>query len=206
MSPQTFILFGRSGAGKGTQAALLCDYLRKTDPGRGVIYIETGAKFREFMTGSSHTSRLTKAVLDKGGLLPEFLPIWLWTDILVRDFTGAEHLVLDGLSRRQNEAPILAGALAFYGRPRPFVVVLEVSRRWAEEHLMSRGRKDDTIEQVRRRLDWFDQNVLPTIEFFKKRADYTVVEVNGEQAAPKVHEDIIKACFGSLSGITASAG
>ncbi len=192
MLPQTFIFFGRSGSGKGTQALLLKKYLEATDPEKKVLYIETGERIREFIQESNTTSRMVKEVIDRGGLLPVFLPVWIWTDFLIRRFTGVEHLILDGLSRRISEAPVLDGALKFYGRSRPFVVLLTVSREWSRGRLLNRGRKDDTTKDIDARLEWYDSNVLPTIEFFRNNPYYTIIEINGEQPIEVVTKELLE--------------
>ena len=69
MKPQTFIFFGRSGCGKGTQATLLKEYMEKIDPKNKVLYVETGAKFREFMAKNNYSNGLAKAVIDKKGVV-----------------------------------------------------------------------------------------------------------------------------------------
>jgi len=63
MDPQAFIFFGRSGSGKGTQAKLLVEAL-KEKTGREVLYVETGQRFREFKTGETLSSELTKEVIE----------------------------------------------------------------------------------------------------------------------------------------------
>ena len=192
MSPETFIFFGRSGSGKGTQADLLISYLQKKDPERKVIHIETGKQIREFLAENTYTSKLTQNIVKNGGLLPAFLPIWVWTEYLIRNFSGNEHLVLDGLSRRASEAPVLDSALSFYGIKHPFIILLNISREWSKERLLNRGRSDDTVTDIERRLDWYDNNVLPSIEFFRTKPEYTFIEVNGEQSIEKTHSDILK--------------
>ena len=192
MSPETFIFFGRSGSGKGTQADLLGEYLKKKDPGRNVLHIETGRRIREFLEEKSHTSELTSAVVKNGGLLPAFLPIWVWTEYLIKNFTGNEHLILDGLSRRGSEAPVFDSALSFYGIKHPFIVSINVSREWARDRLLARGRADDTAMDIERRLDWYENNVVPAIEFFRSKPEYRFVEINGEQPIEKVQGDILK--------------
>ena len=57
MEPLTFIFIGRSGCGKGTQAELLQEYIKKLDQQRLIFYIETGERFRQFFTEQSLSSR-----------------------------------------------------------------------------------------------------------------------------------------------------
>ena len=191
MTPQTFIFFGRSGCGKGTQATLLKQYMEKTDSARKVLYVETGAKFREFMAKSNYSSGLVKEVINSGRLLPAFLPVWLWTDFFINNLTGAEHMILDGLSRRVIEGPVLDSAMHFYDRKSPHVVVINVSEKWAKERLLSRARLDDSGPDINRRLAWYTSDVEPTLEFFKDDPYYKFIEVNGEQTIEKVNEELM---------------
>lgn len=193
MSPRAFILVGKSGSGKGTQAELLIDYLKKKD--RPVLYMETGKKFREFTKRDTYSSQLTKKVLDEGGLLPAFLPIWVWADSLIENFTGKEDMVFDGLARQINEAPVLDRALKFYGIQNPFVIVINVSDEWATTRLTERGRSDDNDEDIKRRLQWFQDNVVPVIDYFKDKEGYRFIEINGEQTIEQVHKEIIDKIF-----------
>ncbi len=191
MGQKTFIFFGSSGSGKGTQAKLLIDYLEREGK-KKVIYIETGQGFREFLESGTYTSKLTKRVLDRGGLLPAFLPIWFWTSRFNRDFTGSEDMVLDGLCRRPDEAPILDGAIKFYKLSKPFVVLLNVSRKWSIDRLLGRGRYDDTSESINKRLDWYEKNVAPAVDFFRNNPDYIFLDVFGERSIEEIHKDILE--------------
>ena len=191
MKPQTFLLFGRAGAGKGTQANLIIEHLKKVDSENKVIYIETGEKLREFADEVGISAEKTKEIMSTGGLLPSFIPIWIWTNIFVRHMAGHEHLVLDGLSRRIYEAPVLDDALKFYQREKPFVVSIELSREWSRARLESRGRSDDNKRDIEERLNWYDSNVLPTIEYFKNNPYYQFVSVNGEQTIEEVSKELL---------------
>ncbi len=191
MSPQTYIFFGSSGAGKGTQAKILIDYLKEKDPERRVLYVETGQRFRDLITEASFTSQRTKEIIEKGGLLPEFLPIWIWSEYFVKHVSGDEHMVLDGLSRRVHEAPIVDSAMKFYGRENPIVISIEVSKEWAKDRLLERERGDDKAEQIEKRLEWFEHNVLPAMEYFKNNENYKFISINGEQSIEEVSKEIM---------------
>src|SRR3989344_829422 len=127
MEPKTFIFIGRSGCGKGTQASLLIDdYARQGQPS---YRIESGAMFRSFIVEDGYTNRLARTILERGELQPEFLSIWVWSNIFIRDLQDpTEHLVLDGMPRRYHETPVLDSALDFYGRNERYVLYLNVSR------------------------------------------------------------------------------
>ncbi len=192
MQPQTFIFFGPSGSGKGTQAKLLQEVLEKKDPGRKILYIETGQKFRELAKGESFTAKEIKKVIDSGELLPEFLPIWVWAGIMMENITGNEHLFMDGLARQPKEAPVLDSAIKFYKRENPFVISINVSDEWATKLLKGRGRSDDTDEEIKSRLAWYRENTMPAVEYFKNDPDYKFVSINGEQTIEEVHAELME--------------
>lgn len=191
MQPQTFIFFGPSGSGKGTQAKLLQEELQKRDPNRKILYIETGKKFRELAETDSFTAKEIKKVINSGGLLPEFLPIWVWTEIMINNVTGDEHIFMDGLSRQPKEAPVLDSAIRFYNRKNPLVISIDVSDDWATARLKGRGRSDDSDEEIKKRLNWYHENVRPVLEFFKNNPYYKFISINGEQAIEAVHQELM---------------
>ncbi len=190
MHPRTIIFYGRSGSGKSTQLALLRAALKEKDPERSIFYIQTGDEFRKFIEEDSYTSKLAQEIANTGGLQPAFLPIWIWTGILVKNMTGNEHVFFDGLVRRYPEALVFDSAVQFYKWEKPDVVNITVSQAWAVKRLMERGRHDDTASGISKRLDWFDTEVIPAIEYFRKNEYYNFIDINGEQTIEKVFEDI----------------
>ncbi len=194
MTPKTFILIGRSGSGKGTQAALIREAIATLDTDkRDLFYVETGARFREFIQGHSFSSKIASDIYKSGSRQPDFLAVWNWAHYLVHDMTGDEHLLFDGTPRSLPEAKILDGALQFYKREHLTVIYLNVSREWSRKHLLARGRSDDKSEdEIDRRLAWFDTDVVPAIDFFKEQPQYKVLDINGEQTIEQVHADIMK--------------
>ena len=193
MELQTVIFYGRSGSGKGTQAALLQKYIEKKDSKRQVLYLQTGDEMRALGKRGTYTAKSTKKIIYEGGLMPAFLPIWAWSNFFIEKCTGDDHIILDGVARRVEEAPVLFGALKFYGKgKKPTVIILNVSRETAIKFLMGRGRHDDNEDDINERLDWFEENVVPTINLFRNNPDYKIHEISGEQSIEEVHEQIIK--------------
>lgn len=194
MSLNTFIFIGRSGCGKGTQAALLETYIKESDIKTHIIHLETGALFREFFKGSSYSHKLAHNVYKVGGLQPEFLTVHLWSNFFVKYMKDNAQLIIDGTPRKLHEARILDTALKFYGRPKPYVIYLNVSRDWAEKRLSARHREDDTKKDIQSRLDWFDTDVVPALDFYKNNGDYNFIEINSEREIQEVHDEILKRC------------
>jgi adenylate kinase len=189
--PKIFVFLGRSGCGKGTQADLLMNFLLKKDSDSKTLHIESGSLLREFAKGDGYTNQLVKSAIESGTLVPEATIVALWTDYLTQNFTGVENIVFDGCPRKLQEAYLLGSILKFYNLIKPNVFFMDVSREWAHDRLVGRGRKDDSPESIKKRLDWFETEVLPSINFFKNDPFYNFIVINGEQTIPAVHDEIL---------------
>lgn len=192
MNLKTIIFIGRSGCGKGTQVEKITEYLAQQDY-RKTFHLEAGDRFRSFIEQPGYASKLSRQIYKTGALQPEFLSIWAWADKLNRDFEDDQHLLIDGTPRRLSEAKILDSALNFFERPEVDIVYINVGRQWAIERMQERGRSDDRkIEDIIARLDWFDTDVVPALDFYRAHKSHRFHEINGEQEIGKVHEDIVK--------------
>ena len=192
---QTFIFIGRSGCGKGTQAELLIgklkdkSYITDQNP---LFYIETGDRFRDFISKTSNASRLAKDIMDRSERQPDFLAIWMWADLLVTNLMGDEQLIFDGTPRSLNEALALDTALKFYQRQQPVVIYLDVSNEWSKTRMSERGRLDDKKSgDIEKRLAWFESDVLPAVKYYENNPNYRFVRVNGEQTIEEVHSELV---------------
>ena len=70
------------------------------------------------------------------------------------------------------------------------IVHLDVSEKWATERLLKRGREDDNLEEIKSRLEWFQKNVVPAIDFLKDKEGYMFHKIDGERAIGDIHNDI----------------
>ena len=197
MELQTFIFIGRSGCGKGTQVALLQEYMKKQDQKRYIFYIETGERFRQFIKEHSLSSRLAAEIYKTGSRQPDFIAVWMWSHLLVERMTGEEHVIFDGTPRSLHEAQIIDTAITFYNRPRPQVIYLNISREASKARMIARRRVDDiNPEEIERRLNWFETDVIPAVEYFRKYPKYNFVELHGEQPVEAVQQELLSKVFG----------
>ena len=189
---KVFIFLGRSGCGKGTQADLLIDHLCKAgDKNCKTLHIESGALIREFSKGDTYTAKNTNFMMSEGLLIPEAVIVSLWMNYLKDNFTGVENIVFDGTPRKLREAQLLNDTLRFYKVEKPTVICVNVSKDWSEKRLLGRARKDDNPESIKRRLEWYDTEVVPSLNYFKSDSYYNVIDINGEQPIEDVQNEIL---------------
>ena len=191
MSPQAFIFIGRSGCGKGTQVDLLMKVLKEKEPTRDILYIQTGKEFRNFIQGPNETQTMSKKINDVGGLQPEFLAIAMWVRPLVDEYKKGEHLIFDGTPRKYDEAGVLDSIFNFYGFKKPIVVNIEISPEESLKRLLLRKRLDDNEEDIKKRLAWYETDVVPTIDFYRNNPNYNFIEVPGERSIEEIHADMM---------------
>lgn len=186
----TYIFIGKSGSGKGTQAELLKKYLEEKNS--EVFYLESGAKFRDFVSQSGYTAKLANAVMKKAELQPAFLAVHIWSHLMIEQMDENKALIIDGTPRKLAEAKILDEALKFYGRKDVKIVYVDVGDKWATDRLAGRGRADDRIDaDIKKRLAWFQTDVVPALEYYKTNPDYQFLAINGEQTIEQVHAEIM---------------
>ena len=193
MEKKFFIIIGRSGCGKGTQAQLLKEVLEKKGAEK-VLHVTTGGGFRKFAESDTYSAKLSKEVTQTGGLSPEFLAVWNWSNIFIENLRGGESIILDGAPRRVMEVEPLHSAIHFYGYANHATVIyLDVSENFALARIAERNREDDnTIENAKRKMTWFEEDILPIIEIYSHDPRYTFIHIKGEQSVEDVHRDILE--------------
>lgn len=188
---QTIIFIGSQGSGKGTQAQRLRELMEKEGGGTPTFLFSMGEEFRKFAKEEGVTEGMVREYLERGELLPTFLPIWMWTRLFIQNVKGNEHIIFDGSPRTQFEAEILESAFSFFDRRSVTVLRLNVSREEIVKRLMSRGREDDTEEVIETRIAWYEENVGAALDFFAGLPRYRFVDINGEQTADAVFDEIV---------------
>ena len=178
------MFLGRSGSGKDTQIAMLMRRPEFSD----AIETNTGNILRKMAKKDTILGKKVKEILESGGLMPGWLSFSAWLSYLIKQAKGGEILFSSGSPRRLDEAELEDRALEFLGRPKPVGVHISVSREEAEKRLLLRKRHDDTEEAIDSRLEWFDNDVMPIIEHYKK--EERLIEVNGEQDPEEVFKEL----------------
>ena len=185
MTTQTpaYILMGRPGAGKGTQAR----YIEEQVPRAHTV--SSGALFRALAEEDSVIGRRIKEDTEKGLLAPDWLAEYFFEKSMIE---APEDVVLifDGFGRKLSEAQVIDRVFAWFGRPY-WVLNLEVSEKVSTERILYRkgveSRADDSHAQ--QRLQEYEEHTVPALEFFETQG--VVHTINGELEVTEVTQHIM---------------
>ncbi|UDY33865.1 adenylate kinase [Dermatobacter hominis] len=188
--PLRLIVFGRQGAGKGTQAARLAAHY-------GIPHISTGDMLRAAAASGSEFGLQVKAIMDEGGLVSDEVMEGVVAERLGQP-DAQPGFLLDGYPRTPGQAEYLQGLLAPQGVrlainlevPEDVVVERITGRRVCSQcgtvYAVGRDesaatgvcakcggavvqREDDTEEAVRKRLALYAQSTEPLLAWFRER-------------------------------------
>lgn len=123
------LIFGPNGSGKGTQGELLKQKYN-------LAHIESGAIFRENISGGTELGKKAKAYIDRGDLVPDEITIPMILDTLKAK--GKNGWLLDGFPRNMAQAKKLWEALNKEGIKLDYVVEIELPREIAKKRIMGR--------------------------------------------------------------------
>ncbi len=189
------ILFGCPGVGKGTQAELLAVRL-------GFPHISTGAIFRSAIKSGSELGSKVKEYTEGGLLVPDELTTAVALEALGRA-DAAAGFILDGFPRNTTQATSLLDALAAENRSIDRVIYLIAPDEELIQRMLNRGRLDDTEEVIRRRLEIYQNETAPVLQFFRDRD--LVTEIGGVGDVVDVQERILAALPKSAAPVNAVA-
>lgn len=179
----TFIVLGRSGSGKGTQAHYILARLGETSR-----HVETGRFLRDIIEEPNPTTDIARRIMKEGRLFPGWFGAYTWLRQLIERGYAEFHLVVDGAPRRVSEAMLMDEVIEWHKRPAPLCIYVDVSEREATRRLLGRGRNDDNATAIRHRMAFFKEDMLPVVDYYKKKS--RLIRINGERPIEEVWKEI----------------
>ncbi len=206
------VVLGKQGAGKGTQCVRLSHHYV-------VPHVSTGDMLRSEVKSRSEIGRRAQALMDKGELLPDDLVMEMVGARLSERDTQGRGFVLDGCPRTTGQAEALEKIVSPSGLD--LVIDLQVSTHLVMKRLASRRvcvdcganystaapplvnwtcdvcggevvqREDDTEEAIERRLNLYEEETAPLLDWYKER--HLLVEVNGTGSPDAVTRRVVGA-------------
>jgi len=153
------LILGPPGAGKGTQAAMLCKAI-------GIPHMSTGEMLRDHVSRGTDLGARAKVIMEAGDLVPDDIVIAMVKERLTAEDARCGFL-LDGFPRTAPQAEALDREVA--DQPLEVVINLEVDEEELVGRMLARGRADDTEETVRNRFVVYRRQTEPLIEHYEKQ-------------------------------------
>jgi adenylate kinase len=180
------LVLGPQGSGKGTQA-------KKISRTYGIPHIATGDMLREMRELPTPLGHELKEVLDAGELVNDALMIELIRDRLSRGDT-IPGFILDGFPRTMAQAEALDDLLRDVERSLDIVFEFQApDREQLVERLLKRAqlenRADDTPEAIARRLELYDRETAPLVEYYRSTRG-NVVGIHADRTVDEVFHEI----------------
>ena len=177
------VLFGKPGAGKGTQAEFLKSKYE-------LFHISTGDLFRHHITNATDLGKLAKSYMDQGDLVPDQVTIDM-LKVAVESNPEAKGFIFDGFPRTTKQAIALDEFLTEKSMSITATVALEAADDVLIERLLNRGvtsgRADDQDEvKIRNRFDEYNSKTAPLRDFYEDQGKFhsingigTIEEITG---------------------------
>ena len=181
------VLLGAPGAGKGTVAQeLVAEF--------GFAHISTGDLLRAAVKSGSDLGVKAKSYMDAGELVPDQLVIDLVKERLAAD-DAQKGFFLDGFPRNTVQAVTLDSELGAMGNPLDAALLIDVDAK-ADEVCPKCGgemyqRDDDKPETIANRLDVYEKNTSPLVEYYRGQGRLDVVD--GVGTIDEVHDRVKEA-------------
>lgn len=166
------VLLGAPGSGKGTQATRLKEHLQ-------VPHISTGDLLRAEVAAGSKLGTEAKEIMARGDLVSDEILLGMLEDRFSRPDTG-RGFILDGYPRNLAQADALDELMTRIGQPLDAAVQLDVPTELLVERIAGRaaaeGRADDSPDSVRTRLQVYERQTAPVVEFYRQRGKLGMVD------------------------------
>ncbi len=166
------VLFGKPGAGKGTQAEFLKEKYNLT-------HLSTGDIFRYNIKNDTALGKLAKTFMDKGDLVPDEVTIQMLQSEVDKNPDSAGFL-FDGFPRTIAQAEALDAFLTAKNQNVTATVALEADDEILVKRLLERGKTsgrpdDQDEEKIRNRYQEYNEKTAPLMEYYKKQGKFHAV-------------------------------
>jgi adenylate kinase len=173
------VLFGKPGAGKGTQAEFL-----KTK--YNLVHLSTGDIFRFNIKNETELGKLAKTFMDKGDLVPDAVTIQMLESEVEKNPEVAGFL-FDGFPRTIAQAEALDDFLASKNQKITATIALEADDEILVKRLLERGKTsgrvdDQDEEKIRNRYDEYNQKTAPLMHYYQENGNFKSVDGIGSIA------------------------
>ncbi|ATA84550.1 adenylate kinase [Capnocytophaga sputigena] len=185
------VLFGKPGAGKGTQAAFLKDKYN-------LVHISTGDLLRAEKEKGTELGKIAESYSKRGMLAPDEITIKI-LEKEVESHPEAEGFLFDGFPRTLAQAEVLDAFLESKGMRIHGTLGLEADEEALIPRIIERGKvsgraDDQDEEKIRKRFSEYNEKTAPLIAFYQAQGKYHPINGIGtiEEITTRLSETIDK--------------
>jgi len=173
------VLFGKPGAGKGTQAEFLKEKYNLT-------HLSTGDIFRYNIKNNTELGQLAKTYMDKGDLVPDSVTIQMLQSEVAKN-PDSDGFLFDGFPRTIAQAEALDAFLKSKNQKITATVALEADDNILVARLLERGKTsgrpdDQDEEKIRNRYQEYNEKTAPLMDYYKAQGKFHAVDGIGSIA------------------------
>lgn len=173
------IFLGPPGAGKGTQAERLAEWLR-------VPRISTGDMLRDHIAQRTPIGVKAAEYMTDGHLVPDGILIEMIAERIGQSDCASGY-IFDGFPRTVPQAEALR-SLTPGGAEDFLVFSVHVPQEVLIRRLVKRGREDDSEPIVRKRLETYDVATAPLVSWFQERG--RLRRIDGDRGVDDVQREL----------------
>ena len=167
------VLFGKPGAGKGTQAEFLKEKYNLT-------HLSTGDIFRFNLKNQTELGKMAQVFMDNGELVPDDITIKMLQDSVEKNL-DSKGFLFDGFPRTIVQAQALDVFLESKAWKVSATIALEADDDILVHRLLERGKTsgradDQDEEKIRNRYQEYNQKTAPLMEYYKKQNKFYNVD------------------------------
>ena len=178
---KNFVLFGKPGSGKGTQAEHLSEKYE-------LYHISTGDLFRKNISQDTKLGLLAKSYMDKGVLVPDEVTIKMLENE-INENSESKGFLFDGFPRTIAQADSLDKFLHSIDMQINATIALEVDEKELISRIIDRGKTsnrsdDQDIEKIQNRFNEYNKKTSALIRYYKNQNKF--FEVNGHGSVDEI--------------------
>tara|TARA_B100000963_G_scaffold360862_1_gene393507 strand:- start:3440 stop:4015 length:576 start_codon:yes stop_codon:yes gene_type:complete len=187
------VLFGKPGAGKGTQADILKKHYE-------LFHISTGDLFRYHIQALTDLGILAKSYMDKGDLVPDKVTIDMLEETVTQN-SNVEGFIFDGFPRTTGQAEALDAFLTNKSMSITATIALEANDKILIERLINRGKTSGRVDdqdqnKIRNRFEEYNNKTAPLKSFYSTQGKF--YSVNGIGSVEEITQRLTKLIDGFL--------
>jgi adenylate kinase len=138
-----------------------------------------GGIIREISHEDTPVGRKAKELHDTGVLFPDQFLLEIVKEKLV-SLPNDQGIIFDGIPRRIGQAQFLVDYLKQQNRNRMVTLFLDLPREESLNRLLLRaeteGRKDDTREAIEFRLQQYEQDTIPVLDYLRQHSIFMTID------------------------------